>query len=53
MLIALGILALMVIWALIVTSCTATIWRFIKAYQKASAEIDKEEVGDEGPQYRF
>ncbi|QPL14694.1 membrane protein [Gordonia phage Schwartz33] len=53
LLIGLGILALSVIWALIVTASTVTILRFVREYKKASLELEKEEAGEEPPPHYY
>lgn len=53
LLLALGITFIAVIWGVIIFAVSSVCWNFIKTYRKVSAEIDKEEAGDDGPHLNF
>lgn len=54
LLVGLGFLILTVIWAVILVASVTTIMRFIQQYKITSAQMEKEELGeDEGPPLRF
>lgn len=46
-------LVLTIIWVVIVVASVSTIMRFIQQYKKTSAELDREEAGDDGPHLNF
>lgn len=54
LLIGLGVLIMTVIWAVIIVASVTTIMRFIQQYKITSAEMEREEQGeDEGPPLHF